>query len=637
MIDHELSRRQAFEKYCRVSPVLYCSSNGILQGECFLEELNVFMMMTIEDPVSLYLTYAQIDAHWFEQLETHLRVLQQNGLISLWSKRQIMAGMDWKDEVNQQLEWASLVLLLVIPDFLASDYGNQSEMKQALARQEAGLAQVIPILVRPCDWKSTALGHLQPLPRDGKPISTWRHRDEAWLHVVEGIKQVLEEIQKKERTRDERQPEKQQPSQTKGKRDPFPPVWNVPYRYAPFFTGREGVLVDLFANFTAVPAPGIIPVQALTGLGGLGKTQTAVAYAFRYRKEYQTVLWIKAETKSDLLASFTTMAKLLALPGINVKERESVLEGVEKWLSKASDWLLILDNADNLRMVELFLPMRLVSGHLLLTTRATAMEGLAQPLALMPLTPEEGALCLLRRASYIGWNANLSSSSLSRAARKAALDLSLLMGGLPLALEQAGAYIETTGRGVTGYLKLYEQYREEIQGNQYGDILYYRSAVAFAWNLAREAVKLENPAALELLYLCAYLAPDAIPYELFPKDKSILGPTLGPVAASPLALDQALTLLRRHSLIKNEVDRETDVSRIFIHRVLQEILRDSMDPDTQQLWAERAVRVTALALPLVEWSIMQAHVQSCLPLMQQWNMTFREADTVRQHALAEHI
>jgi hypothetical protein len=603
-----------------------------------LEELSVFVMTIHQEPVSLFLAYVEEDVYWLEQLETHLSVLQDSGRISLWHKRQIRAGMNWKNEVDQQIEQASLVLLLVSTDFLASDYGSQVEVKRAMVRQEVGLAQVIPIIVRPCDWKSTGLGDLQPLPRDGKPLSMWRHRDEALLRVAEGVKQVLEERQKTEQPQGGERPERQQSGRTKERRDPFPLVWHVPYRYTPFFTGREGVFADLFTNFTSTPSAGIVPVQALTGLGGLGKTQTAVAYAFRYRKEYQAVLWIKAETEGDLVASFTTMAKLLELPGVNVKERESVLEGIERWLSHTSDWLLIIDNADNLKMIEPFLPMGTQGGHLLLTSRATATDGLAQSLALVPLTPEEGALCLLRRANYIGWNADLGAPSLSVAARKAALDLAELMGGLPLALEQAGAYIETTGRGVAGYLKLYEQYRPEIQRNQYGDILYYRSAVAFAWNLSCEVVQQESPAAIELLYLCAYLSPDAIPYELFPKDPRVLGPTLGPVAAHPPALDQALALLRRHSLIKNEVDREADVSRIFIHRVLQEILRDGMDPKTQRKWAERAVHVVALALPLVEWPIMQAHVQACLPLIAQWNMHFREADLIRQWVAAtEHI
>jgi hypothetical protein len=80
------------------------------------------------------------------------------------------------------------------------------------------------------------------------------------------------------------------------------------------------------------------------------------------------------------------------------------------------------------------------------------------------------------------------------------------MGGLPLALEQAGAYIETTGREVSGYLQLYEKYQPEIQKNQYGDALYYRTTAAFAWNIAKEAVQEESPAAIELLHLCAFHA-----------------------------------------------------------------------------------------------------------------------------------
>src|SRR5437667_396224 len=184
------------------------------------------------------------------------------------------------------------------------------------------------------------------------------------------------------------------------------------------------------------------------------------------------------------------------------------------------------------------------------------------------------------------------------------------MHGMPLSLDEAGAYIETSGTCVSGYLELYRQYRPEIQQHQYGEVPNYREAVAFAWNIAREVVQQENAAAIELLHLCAFLAPDAIPYELFPKDVRILGPTLGPVAADPLCLDRAITLLRRHSLIKNEVDRGTDISRLFIHRVLQEILKDGMDPQTQRLWAERVVRIVAHALPVVDWQIMQAHVRS---------------------------
>ena len=112
------------------------------------------------------------------------------------------------------------------------------------------------------------------------------------------------------------------------------------------------------------------------------------------------------------------------------------------------------------------------------------LGSLAQPLALTPLTPDDGALCILRRANYIPWSGKLSDAS--SASVKAARELSQLMDGLPLALEQAGAYIETTGRGVTGYLDLYQRYRPEIQRHQYGVVSNYRESGCFCLEYCRE-------------------------------------------------------------------------------------------------------------------------------------------------------
>jgi hypothetical protein len=595
-------------------------------------------MTTDRDMISVFLSYIKKDEPLLRKLEIHLSLLKRQRLISTWDNRQIVAGTDWAKEVDQRLEQASIILLLVSADFLASDYCYEREMQRALQRHEAGQARVIPIIIRPCDWKSAPFAHLQPLPTAAKAVTTWSNPDEAWVDIAQGVRKALEELLNNEGEKEIRILKAQQPVQRQNitvRSAPFPLVWNVPYRYPAFFTGRDQVIERLFKGFTAEPVSGVVPAQALTGLGGLGKTQTAVAYAYRYRKHYQTVLWIRAETEADLVTGFTSMAELLALSSSRLQQRESVLESIQRWFNNTTDWLLILDNADNLALVEPFLP-KFSSGHLLLTSRATALGQSAQPLALTPLSPDDGALCILRRANYIPWTGQLRDAP-SLASVKAAQELSQLMGGLPLALEQAGAYIETTGRGVGGYLELYKKYRPEIHEHYYGDVRTYREAVAFAWNIARETVQSENPAAIELLHLCAYLSPDAIPYQLFPQDARILGPTLGPVAADPLRLDQAITVLRRHSLIQNEADRGTDISRIFIHRVLQEVLRDGMDPTTQRLWAERAVHIAALALPVVEWQIMQAHVQSCLSLIDHWKMNFREADLIRQHVVSENI
>lgn len=586
-------------------------------------------------PVEIFCSFARADAPFLAQLELHLSMLQREGSISTWHKHQIIAGSNSQAEVDQHLNTASLILLLISSNFLASDYCYGTEMQRALQRYEAGEAVVIPLLLRPCDWQSAPFATLQMLPTEARPITKWRNRDEAWANVVTGIRNALKLLNGAE----EEAPAStgQQPVKVKqkpGQPAPFPPIWNVPYRYTFFFTGRDRIVEHLFTSFTSERHSGTVPVHALSGLGGLGKTQTAVEYAYRYRQHYRTVLWMRAETEDNLFASFKSAAELLKRPAANVLDTQSLLLSMMEWFQNMTGWLLILDNADNLALIDSFIP-RTARGHVLLTTRATALGQVAQSLPLTPLTADEGALCLLRRANYLSWTSRLSDASPTSV--KAARDLARLMDGLPLALEQAGAYIETTGRSVSGYLDLYREYRPEIQRSQYGEFPNYHEPVAFAWNIAREMVQQQDPAAIELLHLCAFLAPEAIPYDLFTMGVHLLGPVLGPVAANPLALDRSISLLRSHSLIKNEVDRETDISRLIIHPVLQEILQDSMDEQSQLLLAQKAVDAVACTLPSVDWPIMQAHARRCLSWIEHWEINSPSAELIRQHFASEHL
>jgi TIR domain len=112
----------------------------------------------------------------------------------VWHDRKIGAGTEWKGQIDAHLESAELILLLVSPDFLASDYCYDVELKRALKRHEAGTARVIPIILRPVDWHSAPFGKLQALPTDGREISTWRVRDQAYKDVVEGIRRAVREL-----------------------------------------------------------------------------------------------------------------------------------------------------------------------------------------------------------------------------------------------------------------------------------------------------------------------------------------------------------------------------------------------------------------------------------------------------------
>src|SRR5258708_15864556 len=121
----------------------------------------------------------------------------------------------------------------------------------------------------------------------------------------------------------------------------------------------------------------------------------------------------------------------------------------------------------------------------------------------------------------------------------------------------------------------------------------YPRSVAETWSLSMSMVKQNDPAAAELLRLCAFLEPDAIPYEIFTSGAVALGPILDPLVAHPLYLDKAIALLRKHSLLQLEVDRDTSISKLSIHRLIQEIIKDDMDQPMQRLWRERAAQALA--------------------------------------------
>src|SRR6266446_760551 len=379
--------------------------------------------------LELFYSYAHEDEELRNQLDKHLSLLKRQGLIAGWHDRQISAGKEWAKEINTHLNTAHIILLLISADFLASNYCYSVEMERALERHEAGEARVIPIILRPVDWEHEPfLQKLQALPTDAKPVITWPSPpsyDTAFTDIVKGIRKVIEEYQ-------------QNPLLSTSK---AAPLWNVPHRRNPFFTGRENVLQRLHEALTRQSTAVLTQVhtQAISGLGGIGKTQTALEYAYRYRDEYRAVLWAKADTREALNADFVSIAGLLHLPEHAAQEQRLAVAAVKRWLEQATDWLLILDNADELPMVRDFLPTA-GNGHVLLTTRARPMGPLAQRVELDTMEPEEGALLLLRRAGVLPPGASLATAS--AADRAQALQLVKELGWLPLAIDQAGAYLE---------------------------------------------------------------------------------------------------------------------------------------------------------------------------------------------------
>lgn len=463
--------------------------------------------------VEVFYSYAQRDEKWQMEIEKHLTNLKRQNLIMGWNKREIGAGIDWKRESHTHLNTAHLIFLLISPDFLASEYCYSDEMTRAMERYEVGEAVVIPLLLRPVDYQGTLFEKLQGLPKNGKPLSEWRNRDKALLEVGSGIRAAvlhlnatLHPISASDDLSATTSVEEHSNELTLS---PLIQIFHVPHDRNPFFTGREDILEQIHEAFQNGFKGSRTPV-ALSGLGGVGKTQIAIEYAYSHQEEYSVVFWVKAESRDVLASDFVTIAGLLTLPEKDVQDQSSIIRAVKSWLEANSDWLLLLDNVEDLDMIREFLP-ESSTGHVLLTTRGYTMSGKAQRIKLEPMEPQEGSLLLLRRADIIARNSNLDSAL--EVDRTQAEEIVQVMDGLPLGLDQAGAYIEETACGLSGYTELFHTHQKELLKR--ADTLFSaHEPVATTWDLSFKKVQAQNAAAADLLRLCAFLYPDAIPEEI---------------------------------------------------------------------------------------------------------------------------
>jgi tetratricopeptide (TPR) repeat protein len=409
--------------------------------------------------------------------------------------------------------------------------------------------------------------------------------------------------------------------------DFLPTIWNVPYPHNPLFIGREQLLTALEAALQSGQTTTISQPQAITGLGGIGKTQLAMEYAYRHRKVYQAVLWALADTRENLTSSYLTIARLLNLAEQERQESDRVIMAVKQWLQRKSGWLLILDNADDLSLAREFLPPSF-GGHVLLTTRTQTLGRFAHRLEVDVLSTEVGALFLLRRAGVLSSKASLNQAK--QADQEVARAICEELGGLPLALDQAGAYIEETGCGLPEYHQLYQQHRAALLAERRGELVDdHPFPVATTWYLSFQQVEQQNPAAADLLSLCAFLAPDAIPEEMITGGTEVLGPVLGSISSDQLRMNEIVEELLRFSLIR----RNSETRTLTIHRLVQAVIQDDMDKETQSTWAERAIRTVHHAFPdkvndVKTWPQCQRclpHALACARLIKDYRFVSLEA------------
>ncbi|MDQ2715214.1 MAG: tetratricopeptide repeat protein [Chloroflexota bacterium] len=574
-------------------------------------------MAQAKQPVEVFCCYAHEDEIWLRKLETHLSLLKRQGLLSLWHDRLILPGTDWRQAIDTHLETASVILLLVSADFLASDYCYGAEMKYALEQQQRGKAQVIPILIRQVDWKHAPFAYLHALPTNAKPLATWVDEDTALAEVTAGLRSIIEEM----------------PRLTpRASHAALTPVWNVPHMRNPHFTGRDELLDRLHQHFMQMEqnAPAktrraaLTQPQAIKGLGGIGKTQIVVEYAYRSRDldRYTHTLWINAASEEALIASFVTIAD--ALPAFTMTDetdQRKLVEAVKRWLEQCEQrWLLIFDNADDLPLVQAYLPQR-GNGSILLTTRASAVGSLTTSIEVEKMGLMEGTHLLLRRAQRFD---QASDEEINEAT-----NVVIALDHFPLALDQAGAYIEETKCGFVEYLQIYQNRRKALLARRGLQSTNYPDSVATTWSLSFQKIERANPAAAELLHLCAFLAPDQIPEELIRDAADQWSSPLQQAAADLFAFNQMIADLLKFSLIERLAETRT----LRIHRLVQAVQMDAMEAEAQCQWAERVVRAVNVVFPecpqdIATWPRCLRYLdqaQACNTLIEQYRLSLLEA------------
>jgi len=416
----------------------------------------------------------------------------------------------------------------------------------------------------------------------------------------------------------------------------IPLLWSVPYHRNPFFTGRDSILERLHVALHTEKAADLTQTQAISGLGGIGKTQVAIEYAYRYRSCYKAVLWARAETRDVFIADFMTIAELLRLPEKDEQDPRHTLAAVKNWLHTSTDWLLILDNVENFSTIEDGIPTG-GDGHIILTTRMQATGTLGRRINLEQMQPEEGALFLLRRSQLLASDVSLTEAS--ETMRAAAGTISQLMDGLPLALDQAGAYIEQTSCSLSDYLDRYRTHRNVLLGLRGTISSDHPQSMKATFSLSFAKIELTHPAAADFLRLCSFLHPDTIPEAIFIGAGQDLGPVLGPIAADAVQFDTMIAALRTYSLIH----RDAEAKILNVHRLVQAILKDDMDQYACKVWAERVARILNRVFPsadivetdVTSWPTCQQylpHVLACVALVEQEVLCIPEAAQLLHHA-----
>lgn len=358
----------------------------------------------------------------------------------------------------------------------------------------------------------------------------------------------------------------------------LPQVWgDVPQRN-PVFTGRDDFLELLHHELNERRQTAVLP-QAIHGMGGVGKSQIAIEYVHRHSEEFDLVWWIPAEEPGQILTSLTKLAQRLRLdvsPEANAAV-PAVQEALSTGITGYRDWLLVFDNAEDPAEARKYFPTG-GAGRILVTSRNPDWERGTRALEVDVFTREESISFLRHR------NGDLTDGDANRLAEA--------LGDLPLAIEAASAWRATTGMETAEYLRLLNDKRLELfDVDPPPD---YRVTVRAAWSMALERLAVENVAALQLLQVCSFFAPEPIARTLFTgSSPAPITPELDAMLKDTYSIGRAIRDILKLALAKYDHRNNT----LQIHRLIRLVLTDSMDADQQELMRRGAQTLLVNADP----------------------------------------